>query len=129
MNRKIKLNKIKELDDFINHIGELLLEKKAEKILVFDVEKFTSVTDFVIICTSRSTTQTKAIADYIRQNMKESNSLPLSIEGYENLNWVLMDYANVVIHIFLPEYREFYDLERLWGDANSYKIEDDVNER
>tara|TARA_S200000501_G_C20862652_1_gene760573 strand:+ start:2343 stop:2714 length:372 start_codon:yes stop_codon:yes gene_type:complete len=123
------LNKIKELDDFINHIGELLLEKKAEKILVFDVEKFTSVTDFVIICTSRSTTQTKAIADYIRQNMKESNSLPLSIEGYENLNWVLMDYANVVIHIFLPEYREFYDLERLWGDANSYKIEDDVNER
>ncbi len=123
------MNKIKELDDFINHIGELLLEKKAEKILVFDVEKFTSVTDFVIICTSRSTTQTKAIADYIRQNMKESNSLPLSIEGYENLNWVLMDYANVVIHIFLPEYREFYDLERLWGDANSYKIEDDVNER
>lgn len=123
------MKKIKELDDFINHIGELLLDKQAEEIIVLDVKKLTSVTDFVIICTSKSTTQSKAIIDHVRQEMKDSDAIPLSIEGYENLNWVLMDYANVVIHVFLPEYREFYDLERLWGDAESYKIEDDVIER
>ena len=122
------MKKIKELDDFINHIGELLLDKQAEDIIVLDVKKLTSVTDFVIICTSKSTTQSKAIIDHVRQEMKDSDAIPLSIEGYENLNWVLMDYANVVIHIFLPEYREFYDLERLWGDAESYKIEDDIIE-
>ncbi len=122
------MKKIKELDDFINHIGELLLDKQAEDIIVLDVNKLTSVTDFVIICTSKSTTQSKAIIDHVRQEMKDSDAIPLSIEGYENLNWVLMDYANVVIHVFLPEYREFYDLERLWGDAESYKIEDDIIE-
>jgi len=122
------LKKIKELDDFINHIGELLLDKQAEDIIVLDVKKLTSVTDFVIICTSKSTTQSKAIIDHVRQEMKDSDAIPLSVEGYENLNWVLMDYANVVIHVFLPEYREFYDLERLWGDAESYKIEDDIIE-
>ncbi len=122
------MKKIKELDDFINHIGELLLDKQAEDIIVLDVKKLTSVTDFVIICTSKSTTQSKAIIDHVRQEMKDSDAIPLSIEGYENLNWVLMDYANVVIHVFLPEYREFYDLERLWGDAESYKIEDDIIE-
>ena len=122
------MKKIKELDDFINHIGELLLDKQAEDIIVLDVKKLTSVTDFVIICTSKSTTQSKAIIDHVRQEMKDSDAIPLSIEGYENLNWVLMDYANVVIHVFLAEYREFYDLERLWGDAESYKIEDDIIE-
>mgnify|MGYP001267953954 FL=1 len=122
------MKKIKELDDFINHIGELLLDKQAEDIIVLDVKKLTSVTDFVIICTSKSTTQSKAIIDHVRQEMKDSDAIPLSVEGYENLNWVLMDYANVVIHVFLPEYREFYDLERLWGDAESYKIEDDIIE-
>ena len=116
------------MNDFINHINNLLLEKKAEDITVLDVKNITSFTDFVIICTSKSTTQSKAIVDYIRQKMKDLDAIPLSIEGYENLNWVLMDYANVIIHIFLPRFREFYDLERLWGDAKSLKIEDNINE-
>ena len=114
-------------NEFIKFIGETLLEKQAEKIIVLDVQKLTTVTDFVFICTSTSTTQSKAIADHARKMLKDENILPLSIEGYENLNWVLMDYANIVIHIFLPEYREFYDLERLWGDAESILIEDSIN--
>jgi len=114
-------------NEFIKFIGETLLEKQAEKIIVLDVQKLTTVTDFVFICTSTSTTQSKAIADHVRKMLKDENILPLSIEGYENLNWVLMDYANIVIHIFLPEYREFYDLERLWGDAESILIEDSIN--
>ena len=123
------MSKKKEQQDFLNNVGELLLEKQAEDIIVFDVKKLTSVTDYVIICTSNSTTQSKAIADFVRQELKDQNILPLSVEGCENLNWVLMDYANIVIHIFLPEYREFYDLERLWGDATSYKVEDsELNE-
>lgn len=123
------MSKKKEQQDFLDSVGELLLEKQAEDIIVFDVQKLTSVTDYVIICTSNSTTQSKAIADFVRQELKDQNILPLSVEGFENLNWVLMDYANIVIHIFLPEYREFYDLERLWGDATSYKVEDsELNE-
>ena len=118
MSKKLKLN------DFLNHVGSLLLEKHAEDIIILDVQKLTSVTDHVIICTSKSTTQSKAIADHVRQELKDNDVLPLSLEGYVNLNWVLMDYINVVIHIFLPEYRSFYDLERLWGDADSYRIED-----
>ena len=120
----------KKLDDFLNHIGKLLLEKHAEDIIILDVRKLTSVTDHVIICTSKSTTQSKAIADHVRQELKDKDVLPLSVEGYENLNWVLMDYLNVVIHIFLPDYRSFYDLERLWGDADSYLFDDEKsNER
>ena len=123
------MSKKTEQQDFLNHVGKLLLDIQAEDIIVFDVQKLTSVTDYVIICTSNSTTQSKAIADFVRQKLKDQNILPLSVEGYENLNWVLMDYANIVIHIFLPEYREFYDLERLWGDATSYKVEDsELNE-
>jgi len=118
------LSKKKKLDDFLIHFGELLLDRHAENIVILDVRKLTSVTDQVIICTSQSTTQSKAIVDYIRQELKDENILPLSIEGYENLNWVLMDYINVVVHVFLPEYRTFYDLERLWGDADSFNIED-----
>ena len=102
----------------------LLLEKHAENIIVLKMHKLTSVTDYVIICSSQSTIQTKAITDHIRQELKQNNILPLNIEGYENLNWVLMDYVNVIIHIFLPEYRTFYGLERLWGDADSYIIKD-----
>ena len=118
------MSKKKKLDDFLIHFGELLLEKHAEGIVILDVRKLTSVTDHVIICTSQSTTQSKAIADHLRQELKNDDILPLSVEGSESLNWVLMDYSNVVVHSFLPEYRTFYDLERLWGDAESFKIED-----
>ena len=119
------MSKKLELDDVLNHIGNLLLEKHAEDIIILDVRKLTSVTDHVFICTSNSTPQSKAIVDHVRQELKDNDVLPLSIEGYENLNWVLIDYINIVIHIFLPEYRSFYDLERLWGDADSYLIEDE----
>ena len=112
------------LDKHIKLIGDLLLEKKSKDITVLEVEKITSITDFIIICTSNSSTQTKAIVDHIRSRLKELGSIPLNIEGYSNLSWVLMDYGNIIIHVFLPEYRKFYNLERLWGDAKSHKIDD-----
>jgi ribosome-associated protein len=112
------------LDKHIKLIGDLLLEKKSKDITVFEVEKITSITDFIIICTANSSTQTKAIVDHIRSRLKELGSIPLNIEGYSNLSWVLMDYGNIIIHVFLPEFRKFYNLERLWGDAKSHKIDD-----
>ena len=112
------------LDKHIKLIGDLLLEKKSKDITVLEVEKITSITDFIIICTSNSSTQTKAIVDHIRSRLKELGSIPLNIEGYSNLSWVLMDYGNIIIHVFLPEFRNFYNLERLWGDAKSHKIDD-----
>ena len=101
-----------------------MLDKKAEDIVILDVRKVTSVTDHVIICTSKSTPQTKAIVDHLRHELKSLDVQPLHVEGYEKLNWVLMDYVNVVVHIFLPDYRDFYDLERLWGDAEITRVED-----
>ena len=107
-----------------------MLEKSADDIVVMDVRNITSVTDHVIICTSKSTPQSKAIADHIRHELKQKEAMPLHIEGYEKLNWVLMDYVNVVVHIFLPKYRDFYNLERLWGDAKIIRIQDKaVNEK
>ena len=103
---------------------DLMLDKKAEDIVVMDVRKVTSVTNHVIICTSKSTPQTKAIVDHLRLELKQLDVQPLHIEGYENLNWVLIDFVNVVIHVFMPKYREFYNLERLWGDAKITRIKD-----
>ncbi|MCQ9208191.1 MAG: ribosome silencing factor [Omnitrophica bacterium] len=82
-----------------------------------DLRNSSNVTDFFIILTGNSTRQVKAIADYIIEQLKQSGHKIWHIEGYRYALWVLLDCTNVVVHIFTPAVREFYDLERLWGDA------------
>ncbi|RME00088.1 MAG: ribosome silencing factor [Deltaproteobacteria bacterium] len=92
-------------------------EKKAEDIVVLDMQSVSSsYTDYCMICSGNSTRQVQAIADSIELNLKREGIYPLGIEGYNVGEWVLVDYGDVVVHIFLAENRRYYDLEGLWAD-------------
>ena len=101
-----------------------MLEKKALDIIIIDVQKITTLTDFFVICTSESEPQTRAITDHIYEQMKEDGMRAWHIEGYENLDWVLLDYVNIVVHVFSRESRDYYDLERLWADGKITQVHD-----
>ena len=101
-----------------------MLEKKALDINVIDVRKITTLTDFFVICTSESEPQTRAITDHIYEQMKKDGIKAWHIEGYENLNWVLLDYINIVVHVFSRASRDYYDLERLWADGKITQVHD-----
>jgi ribosome-associated protein len=94
-----------------------VLERKAEAVVVLDVRALTSVADAFVICSGRSNRQVTAIADSVQRTLKKQGIRPLSVEGKREGQWVLMDYGDVVIHIFYETVREFYDLDGLWRDA------------
>ena len=91
-------------------------DKKAEDVVILDLRKLTSITDYFVICTGSVDIHVKSIADEIQKELK-SNSKPWHIEGYQKLNWVLMDYVDIVVHIFQEDTRSYYNLEKLWADA------------
>ena len=121
-----KKNKIKPSGTVLNaqRISKLMLEKKALDIRIIDVRKITTLTDFFVICTSESAPQTRAITDHIHEKMKEDGIKAWHIEGYEHLDWVLLDYINIVVHVFSRESRDYYDLERLWADGKITQVHD-----
>jgi len=106
-------------------ISELMLQKKGNKIIVMDISKLTTVTDFFVICSATSDTQVKAISDFIKDGTKKIDEGPWHNEGYANLSWVLLDFVNVVVHIFLEDTRKFYNLEGLWADAEIKEVKDE----
>lgn len=101
-------------------------DKKGENIISLDLRKINeAVADFFIICEAGNQPQIKAIADHIEQLVKENcGEDPYHHEGYKSLQWVLIDYVNVVVHIMLPEKRKFYKLEEMWSDASTQEHED-----
>ena len=103
-------------------IAQFALDKKAEHILSIEVKKLTSITDYFVICSADTDIQVKAIADSIRKN---TNHKPIRIEGYRQLNWVLLDYIDVIAHIFRTTERNYYNLEKLWADAPTSEYTDD----
>ena len=103
-----------------------MLEKKAIDILMIDVRKITTLTDFFVVCTSESEPQTRAITDHINQKMKEEGVKSWHTEGYEHLDWVLIDFVHIVVHIFSKETREYYEFERLWADGKITHVKDEV---
>ncbi len=98
-------------------IADLALDKKAKQIIVMDLNGVTAIADFFVLMSGDSNTQIKAIADHIVRELKGQEIRIYHKEGYNSLRWVLLDYVDVVVHVFKPETREFYGLERLWGDA------------
>ncbi|ASQ91543.1 ribosome silencing factor [Prosthecochloris sp. GSB1] len=100
-----------------NRAAELSLEKKCEEVMILDVRGLTSVTDFFVIASADSERKVKAAYEYIVDELKHDDERPLNVEGTDLLHWVLLDYVDVVIHIFMPDERRFYDLESLWSDA------------
>jgi ribosome-associated protein len=93
------------------------LDKKAIDLVVLDLRKATAFTDFFVICTGATTRQVQAIADGIREALVKKGSRPALVEGERRAEWILIDYFDVIFHIFTPATREFYALERLWGDG------------
>jgi ribosome-associated protein len=102
------------------------LDKKAEHLVVLDLRKTGGFTDFFVICTGANSRQITAIADGIRATLKtEFEQRPALAEGLDKSEWVLLDYFDFVIHVFSRECRAFYDLERLWGNAERHEIADE----
>ena len=106
-------------------IADMLVQKKGTRIVVMDLKKLTPVTDYFVICSASSDTQVKAIAEFVKDETKKMNEDAWKKEGMTNLNWVLLDFVNVVVHIFLEDTRKFYNLEGLWADAKITEIQDD----
>jgi ribosome-associated protein len=102
--------------------GKLALEKKAFDVKVLDLRKLSSVCDFFVICSANVEVHAKAIADWVIENLEERGVRYWHNEGYQACRWILLDYVDVVVHIFLPAVREFYSLEKLWGDAKIEEI-------
>lgn len=119
MVNKKKLIKSNQLADII---GKLTLSKKAEKVISIDVRKVSGSTDYFIICSAETGIQVSAIANAVR---KGTPANPWHIEGLANQSWVLLDYVDVVLHIFKTQTREFYSLEKLWADAPTVEITDE----
>jgi ribosome-associated protein len=97
--------------------------KKAERIVVLDLRGIASFTDYFVICSGTSARQVQAIADEIVEKLKAEGTRPLHIEGYAVATWILIDYGDLVVHVFEQQAREFYDLERLWRDAPMVPVE------
>lgn len=93
------------------------LEKKARDLVVMEVRELTSIADYFIICSGSSDRQVQSIAQGIGENLSEAGHSPLSVEGAHRGHWVLMDFSDVIVHIFYEPVREFYDLDGLWGHA------------
>ena len=104
--------------------AELALSKKAKDVVILDLGGLSDVTNYFVICTGESDTQVKAIADAIVEGTREQDAKVWRREGLANLQWVLLDYVDVVVHVFQPRVREYYDIERLWGDAPRSVVSD-----
>ena len=98
------------------------LDKKAENVKILDVSMVSGFTDFFVICSGTSDRQVQAIADSVSFQLKKAGRPPYSIEGYGEGRWVLMDFGDFVVHVFLDALRDYYHLEDLWSDAESVKI-------
>jgi ribosome-associated protein len=98
-------------------LARFALEKKACDLVVMKVRELTSIADYFIICSGRSDRQVQSIAQGIAENLSTADFAPLSVEGANRGHWVLMDFSDVIVHIFYEPVREFYDLDGLWGDA------------
>lgn len=114
-----------DLKSLIDSIVEGLLEKKAKEIRVLDVRGLTTLTDAFIVCHGTSETQIRALANSVTEKVKENLSeLVWKQEGMDARRWIILDYVNVVVHIFNKEKREYYGIERMWNDAVITDIED-----
>lgn len=103
-------------------IANVLDRKKAEDIRILSVSDLTVLADFFIICSAPSTTQVKALGDAVEEEMDKAGEALLKKEGKQGLNWILMDYGDVIVHIFYRETRDFYNLEKLWADAEEIEL-------
>ncbi len=98
------------------------LDKKASDVVVLDLRGTPAFTDFFVLCSGLNQRQVKAIADAVEEALRAAKIRPAHIEGYDRAEWVLMDFFSFIVHVFTPQTRDFYALERLWGDAERIEM-------
>ena len=109
---------------FAKKTAEFALSKKASDVVLMDLRKLNAPADFFVLCSADSDTHAKAIAQAVRDGADGIGVALLRSEGFRALSWVLLDYFDVVVHVFKKDVRQFYNLERLWGDAKVTPVED-----
>lgn len=97
-------------------------EKKAKDVLILELMGLTDIADYFLLASGTSERHVRTISEYVETNMKDIGIVPYSVEGYNDGRWVIIDYQNVIVHIFLETLRELYDLESLWIEAKRYRI-------
>jgi len=110
-------------DHTVRRLAEAAVQKKARDLVGLDVHQLTSFTDAFLLATGTSDRHVRSVADAVLEVSKEMGRSPLGVEGYDEGRWVLIDLNEVVVHVFQKEVREYYDLERLWGDAPPIELE------
>lgn len=103
-------------------LAKALDSKKGQDIKVLKTEELTTLADYFVLCTATSSTQVKAMSDACEEGMEKNGEQVHHIEGHRDGTWILLDFSSVVVHIFTDETRKFYDLERLWGDAEEIDL-------
>ena len=112
--------------ELVQEICKVIAAKKGENIVIINLEGISLLADYFIICNGNSRVQTQAIADYLEKEMSQQGLFLERREGYTEGCWILQDYGSIIVHIFLTETREFYNLERLWGDAEIIQYREKV---
>ncbi|MBI5632363.1 MAG: ribosome silencing factor [Nitrospirae bacterium] len=108
--------------------ADAALQKKAQDLVVLELIGLTVIADYFVICSGESTTQVKAIADFIEHDLLKQGIRPMGKEGLNYGHWALLDYGDVVIHVFERESREYYSLEKLWMDAKTIEVHEDTSD-
>ena len=109
--------RVDSLPESVRCVVRSAQDKKAFDVVVLFFDNAQGVTDYFVLCSARTTRQVRAVADEVRLQLRRAQDTPSHIEGYDHGEWVLMDYFDFVVHVFTPDTRRFYDLERLWGSA------------
>lgn len=110
---------------FSKMIAEIIKTKKGFDINILDLRKLSGIADFFVICSADADRQVKAIADEVDEKLHNQGIRCFHKEGYETMNWIILDYFDVIVHVFRAEARNYYNLEKLWGDAPVIKIKND----
>jgi ribosome-associated protein len=104
--------------------AQVMLDKKAQDVALLEISKIVAYADYFLICSGRSVVHVKAIVNAIEDHFKHKGVTPLHVEGYSEGRWVLLDYDELIVHVFLEDARHFYNLERLWGDVPRTEFEE-----
>ena len=114
----------KKLTAEVSKAVQAIHDKKGADVVVLDLRNTPAFTDFFVLCSGNSQRQVKAIADAVEEALRTAKLRPAHIEGYDRADWILIDYFSFIVHVFTPQTRSFYALERLWGDAERIDVSD-----